>query len=76
VGPWCQPLLTRNLCYIILFCLSWLMATWLLFLNPHVKFELVKVENAADRWVLGVGLFEQWTCAIWIYFLPRDCCRV
>jgi hypothetical protein len=34
-------------------------STWLLFLNPPLKFEFDMVKNAADMWVLDVSLFEQ-----------------
>jgi hypothetical protein len=44
--------------------------SWLLFLNPHVKFELVKVKDAADRWVPNVRLSEQYIFYLDFIFEP------
>jgi hypothetical protein len=42
-----------------LFSLAWLLATGLLFSNPPMKLEFLKVEDAIDRWVPDVRLSKQ-----------------
>jgi hypothetical protein len=39
-----------------------------------MKLELDKVEGRNWRWVLNVSLSKTETSAIWIYFIPPDCC--
>jgi hypothetical protein len=51
LGPRCQTIWTRNVCYVELFSSAWLLANWLLFLNPPMKSKFLKVEDVADRWV-------------------------
>jgi hypothetical protein len=46
-------------CYVELFASASLLATWLFFSKPPMKFEFLKVEDIADRWVPDVRLSEQ-----------------
>jgi hypothetical protein len=50
---------TISVCYLDLFSSPWLLATWLLFLNSPLKFQLDKVKGRCWRME---------SCAIWILF--------
>jgi hypothetical protein len=49
-----------------------MLATRLLFLNPPVKFDLIKMRNAADWWVPDVRISEYYVCYMNFIFVPRD----
>jgi hypothetical protein len=41
--------------------------------QKHVLYMLIMFMDPAVGWVLDVRLSEQETCAMWSYFLQRDC---
>jgi hypothetical protein len=49
-----------------------MLATWLLFFNPPVKFDLIRLRDTADWWVLDVRLSEQYACYLNFIFVSRD----
>jgi hypothetical protein len=50
-----------------------MMATRLLFLNPPVKFDLIKLRDTTDWWVPDVRISEQYVCYLNFIFVPREC---
>jgi hypothetical protein len=67
---WRVDLLCQNLWIIhvlskFYICSLWILATRLLFLNPPVKFDLIKLWDAADWSVLDVRISEQYVRRLW-----------
>jgi hypothetical protein len=51
-----------------------MLATQLLFLNPPVKFNLIKFRDVADWWIPNVRISEQNVCYLNFIFVPREYC--
>jgi hypothetical protein len=49
----------QEMCAMLSYFLQHVLATWLLFSNPPMKFKFIKVEDPADRWVPNVSLSKQ-----------------
>jgi hypothetical protein len=70
-GSKCQTHWTINVCYLDLFSFPWLLATWLLFLNPSLKFQIDKVEGRC--WRVGPGCQIIWkgnVYYVWFILFP------
>jgi hypothetical protein len=50
-----------------------MLATRLLFFNPPVKVNLIKLRDAADWWVLDVRISEQCVCYLNFIFVSCEC---
>jgi hypothetical protein len=49
-----------------------MLATRLLFFNPPVKFDLIRLRDTGDWWVLDVRLSEQYECFLNFIFVPHN----
>jgi hypothetical protein len=73
VGPRCQNLWLIRVLSEFYFCSPWILATRLLFFNPLVEFDLIKLRDAADWSVPEIRISKQYVCYLNFIFVPREC---